>query len=79
MINDNALAYRHCLHVFFYNQHYGGAILIIRNPYDASIAEWNRLSSGHTGSIADKNKFGKLYNNYTRISAACFLINIIII
>ena len=38
---------------------YGGAILIIRNPYDAFIAEWSRRNAGHTGTTQEK-KFGMI-------------------
>ena len=39
---------------------YGGAILIIRNPFDAFVAEWTRKNAGgHTGTVSE-TLFGML-------------------
>ena len=38
---------------------YGAAILVVRNPFDALIAEWNREKSNYHTGVASPEIFGE--------------------
>ena len=68
----------YCFFTHIQDPLYAGAILIIRNPYDAFIAEWTRRSSGHTGT-ARVGRFGMYTCTCTLVISIHFIIIIIII
>lgn len=56
----------HIMHSSDYTSQYTGAILLIRNPYDAIVAEYNRFRTlSHVGSVGNEllKSRGKIYAN----------------
>lgn len=64
-------------YLYAQNPSYGAAILVVRNPGDALVAEWNRLMSkndGHTSQLG-REAFGESVASFQfKTSQECSLL-----